>query len=739
MGNGMEIIAEQMDVDEIDEINEALQEQLEEAGIDEAEVLKKCREDLVLWDGYFGENVVRGKDDMNFVLRDQWSAVERSEFSRLFKPGMTFNKLYDTTKKVVGEQRKNKPDLMVRSLTGKAKQPQIDLRADLVRTISYQSQNDLVYQTAFKQALMMGYGAFEICLEYESPKSFNQVIKYELIPDVTRTSFDPTAMKPHKGDGNFCARQYVYSKEEFYATYPWVMNAVSYSDPRSLLDFQWETRDTIVVCKYNRKEWYPLKIFQLTDGSTVTEKEWQDMQESIEMQKNLANSSSVVGSIIRKSIPEIHAERMSKDYFIRQYMLTQNQIIKFTDWPSKYLPIIFVDGDSNFINGQQYTRSFIHEAKDAQKFVNYVGSEIAAEVKNRRREQWMGTPDNIVGNEQMWRNPELQNGILIAKPDPKTGAMPQKMQPWEISQSLLAQYQRGCQDIREILGFSETEALQGRDMSGKARRERKMEGSMSAFVWFDNLNQAVEQGGRVVLDLLPVIVGENERHMIVSKADGRTESITLNKVSGETEDGKKIRENVLDSGDYDIEIDTGPSFAVQKDIALEFFQQTIQANPQTFPLIADLWAKNLDVQYMPQIAARFKTMVPPQIIAEEEGKQLPPQPPSPQEQMMQAQMKQQQQQMMMNEQKMHIEEKQLMERAEELQIRKEKHMLEQAQMILKASEMNKKMGLEDQKIKVEHGKLLLGADKLEKDFSSKLASVLSDIHRHNNPTKKGNE
>lgn len=735
----MEIIAEQMDVDEIDEINEALQEQLEEAGIDEAEVLKKCREDLVLWDGYFGENVVRGKDDMNFVLRDQWSAVERSEFSRLFKPGMTFNKLYDTTKKVVGEQRKNKPDLMVRSLTGKAKQPQIDLRADLVRTISYQSQNDLVYQTAFKQALMMGYGAFEICLEYESPKSFNQVIKYELIPDVTRTSFDPTAMKPHKGDGNFCARQYVYSKEEFYATYPWVMNAVSYSDPRSLLDFQWETRDTIVVCKYNRKEWYPLKIFQLTDGSTVTEKEWQDMQESIEMQKNLANSSSVVGSIIRKSIPEIHAERMSKDYFIRQYMLTQNQIIKFTDWPSKYLPIIFVDGDSNFINGQQYTRSFIHEAKDAQKFVNYVGSEIAAEVKNRRREQWMGTPDNIVGNEQMWRNPELQNGILIAKPDPKTGAMPQKMQPWEISQSLLAQYQRGCQDIREILGFSETEALQGRDMSGKARRERKMEGSMSAFVWFDNLNQAVEQGGRVVLDLLPVIVGENERHMIVSKADGRTESITLNKVSGETEDGKKIRENVLDSGDYDIEIDTGPSFAVQKDIALEFFQQTIQANPQTFPLIADLWAKNLDVQYMPQIAARFKTMVPPQIIAEEEGKQLPPQPPSPQEQMMQAQMKQQQQQMMMNEQKMHIEEKQLMERAEELQIRKEKHMLEQAQMILKASEMNKKMGLEDQKIKVEHGKLLLGADKLEKDFSSKLASVLSDIHRHNNPTKKGNE
>lgn len=734
----MEVIAEQvMSTEEIDSINEELQAQLEDAGIDEAEVLKKAREDLVLWDGYFGENVVRGKDDMNFVLRDQWSAVERSEFSRLFKPAMTFNKLYDTTKKVIGEQRKNKPDLIVRSLTGKADQKQIDLRADLVRTISYQSQNDLVYQTAFKQALMMGYGAFEICLDYENPRSFNQIIKYEIIPDVTRTSFDPTAMKPHKGDGNFCARQYLYTKQEFYATFPSVVNPVSYSDPRSLLDFQWETRDTIVVCKYSRKEWFPLKILLLTDGQTVTEDEWEDMQEAIDMQRRLADTSQVVGDMIRNSIPEIHGERMSKDYTIRQYLLTQNQIIKFTDWPSKYLPIIFVDGDSNFINGQQYTRSFIHEAKDAQKFVNYVGSEVAAEIKNRRREQWIGTPDNIVGNEQIWRNPELQSGILIAKPDPKTGMMPTKLPPWELSQSLLTQYQRGCQDIREILGFSENEALQGHDMSGKARRERKLEGSMSAYVWFDNLNQAIEQGGRVVLDLLPVIVGENERHMVISKGNGRTDSITLNKQIGESQSGDKLTENSLDVGNYDIEIDTGPSFAVQKDIALEFMQHTLQANPQVFPLIADLWAKNLDIQFMPQIAERFKSLVPPEILAKEEGKPIPPKQPNPQEMMAQQQMHAQQQLMMMNEQKMHLDEQALIERAEELKIRKEKHMLDQAEMILKAHEMKSKMSLEQQKIKVEHGKLLLGADKVEKDFSSKLASVLSDIHRHNNPQHKG--
>lgn len=727
----MEIIADQMPVEDVEEINERLKQRLDDAGIDEAEVLKSAREDLVLWDGYFDENVVRGRDDMNFLLRDQWSAVERSEFSRLFKPAMTFNKLYDVTKKIAGEQRKNKPDLMVRSLTGNAKQAQIDLRADLVRTISYKSQNDLVYQTAFRSALMMGYGAFEICLDYENPLSFNQTIRYELIPDASRTSFDPTAMMPHKGDGNFCSRQYLYTKEEFYATYPNVMNPVSYSDPRSLLDFQWETRDTIVVCKYTRKEWFPIKLFLLSNGQSVTEDEWEDMQKEFKVKEEIAKSSQVVGDIILRDIPKVVGERNSKDYIIRQYILTQNQIIEFTDWPSKYLPIIFVDGDSNYINGKQYTRSFIHEAKDAQKFVNYVGSEIAAEIKNRRREQWLGTPDNILGNEQVWRNPELQAGILTAKPDPKTGAMPQKMPPWELSQTLLQQFQRGSQDMREIMGFSETESLQGRDMSGKARRERKMEGSMSAYVWFDNLNQAIEQGGRVVLDLLPVIAGDFERHMIVSKADGRTEAITLNKVIGQDAKGEPIRENVLDIGDYDVEIDTGPSFAVQKDIALEFFQQTIQANPQTFPLIADLWAKNLDVQYMPQIAQRFKSLVPPQILAEEEGKPMPPQPPSPQEQMMQAQMQAQKQQMALNEQKMKIEEQQLMERAEELRIRKEKHLLEQAEMIMKSQEMADKRHLERQKMGLENRKIELDYEKADKDFSAKLAQVLSSVHKNN--------
>ena len=59
---------------------------------------------------------------------------------------------------------------------------------------------------------------------------------------------------------------------------------------------------------------------------------------------------------------------------------------------------------------------------------------------------------------------------------------------------------------------------------------------------------------------------------------------------------------------------------------------TIQAFPQCFPLIADLWASNLDiVNAQANSKERFKTLVPPDILAKEAGEQPPPQKPSPQE------------------------------------------------------------------------------------------------------------
>src|ERR1700689_3551363 len=337
--------------DEVNTMEERRVEMLNEAGIDEDDVLKKCNEDLNTWNSYFNENITRGKDDVNFTYRDQWTAVERSEFTRLFKPCMTFNKLKDKTRKVLGEQRRNKPNLMVRSLTGEANQEQINLRQDLVRTISYQSQNGLVYQIGARSALTLGLGAFQVMLDYETPKSFNQIPKYVAINDPTMCAWDPTAVKPHKGDGNWCSRRCIYTREEFFATWPFVTNAVSYIDPYMLLDFQWTTRDTITVCDYFRKEWYPTIVYKLSNGRTVFDTEWDEIEKKIALQLKITNNAEV-RRIIESEAPKVVSKRQSQDYNIRHYRLIRDQIIDFVDWPSRQLPIPFIDGDSVYIEGR---------------------------------------------------------------------------------------------------------------------------------------------------------------------------------------------------------------------------------------------------------------------------------------------------------------------------------------------------------------------------------------------------
>lgn len=694
---------------EINEMEERRVERLNSAGVDEEDVLCTARRDVNIWQNYFNENITIGKDDLKFATRDQWSSVERTELTRTFKVCFTANKILDTVNKICGEQRKNRPDLMVRSLNGKSDQESINLREDLVRSISYESQNDLIYQQAFRSALLMGWGAFQVDVDYQSNRSFDKIIKYKMIPDATKCSWDPSAVMPHKGDGDYCSVQYIYSKEQFSATYPYIINPISYSDPRLFLDFQWETRDTIVLCDYFRKHWFPIKLYKLSDGNTVTEEEWEELKKYSKMRKELSVESSVAKDLILSLNPTIIGERQSQDFRIMRYHLIHNQIVDFSEWPSKYLPIIYVDGNSDFVDGKQYTKSYIHEARDTQKYMNFLLSERATEIKNRRREQWIGTPDNIIGNEQQWRNPETQLGILVAKPDPKTGQMPIKSPAWQLSPELLAEFQSASQDLREILGFNEAQDIQGRDISGKARRERKLEGSMACYIQFDNLAQSIAQSGRLVLDLLPYIIGEDERNMIITKKDGNTQEIILNKMM---KDGSFS--NKLDDGEYDIEISTGPSFAVQKDMALEFFQETLAANPQSFPLIADLWAANLDIQYRDQVVERFKTMVPPQILAKEEGKELPPQPPSPQEQAMQMEMK-------LREAELKEKEEELRLRQESHQLEKEKHQLDQIKMILDAKKMaaDINMNVQDRNTMMH---------KADLDYSAKMAKVISELH-----------
>lgn len=654
-------------------------------------------------------NINRFRIDRRFLFYDQWTLFERQAFQTLNKPIFTYNKLYDYYRKIIGEQRFNTSNLEVNSLNGTGTQEDITLRADIIRGIEYRSKADLAYQNAFANAVGGGMGFIRVRTDYVSPKSFKQDIFIEAEKYSDRIGWDPNALSLTKTDGNFMFRYDTMNRDDFEEKYPDIPYPQSFPASYNTMYFNWGDTKGITICEFYEKQWYNFTLYQLSNGEEITKKEYnkrkralenpvEDMEEGAqgitsgrevyaaqEIQKQVANmpppgapqpSSAQSGmdgsqppmapgmpplpmppppsapSVPPLSagidvMPTIVSKRRSRDYKIICYKAIAGRIIETYEWPSKHFPFAAVMGDEVVIEGQTIITSLVTYAKDPQRFLNFLASDTAQAAKNNRREQFLATPSNVEGFEQFWKNPANQAGMLPYNPDDTTKQAPIRLPVPELPQTLLMNMQQADRDLRSIIGYPQ-EMNDGRvfgQQSGKAIREQERIGNSSNLVFFDNLKIAQEQIGRVILDMLPKVY-DTERVISIQGVDGKSKKITVNKKVA----GGML--NDLSKGEFDVTISAGANYAAQKEEALQVLMQLIQAIPNSGNLVADIIAKNVDIEDNIELVNRFKTLVPPDVLAQADGKPPPPPPPpSPQQQMM---MQQQQAQQQLEEAKLQV-------------------------------------------------------------------------------------
>ncbi len=585
----------------------------------EKDVLDTIKKNINRWYSYFNINIQNYKEDVKFVHGEQWTKSETQEHKRLEKATFTINKLYPYVKQIIGEQRQSTPDLEIRALEEGADQKGVDVRAGIIRNISYSSRTDIVYQTAFSCALKGGFGAFRILTEYEGSKSFDQCIKYEAIPDPTLCFWDPASEKTDRSDGMFCGCYQLVSKDKFTEMYPEVdidkIHETALSSPYSRSDFSWmKDENTITVVDYYEKEYFTRELGLLNNGETIETKDFDDYKKAYDQEMQ--------GEGVAHEPLEIVRRRTSEDYKIMYYRAVGTEILEATEWPCKYLPIVFLAGDCAYYEGKEWTISLIRYAKDPQKFLNYLKSSIAKGILVMRREQFIGSEENIPDNpklKKMWQNPSLVQGMLIARRD-TAGQLPQKLPPTELSQSELQQYQVAELDIQNILGMYESmKGQQGNEISGVAIANKIRQGNTTNFVYFDNLIRAIEHGGRIVLGLLPNVY-DSDRVVPITDRSGKT---SVKRINYQDEVGEKV--NDITEGAYDIEVKAGAPFGMQKQEQFANIMQLVQAVPGYGQLTVDKLAALLDVENSTELVERARFMLPPALVAQEEG-EPPPQP-----------------------------------------------------------------------------------------------------------------
>lgn len=596
---------------------------------DSDSILKDCVTKVDTWYSYFSEHIQRARNFLTFLYVDQWDMSIRQARENINKPTMEFNKVTTVIRSILGEMRNNSPSLTVRGVGKDIPQDAVDIREGLIRQIHYDSDADIAYQIAGRHGLECGWGSCRVVAEYESPDSFKQVLRIKAIMDFQAAFWDPTASSANKEDGDYCGVYTVMSKETFLKQYGKIC-----PDPQSVdglsgnYYLRWNTRDTVLVAEIYYKEYYTKTLAMLSDGKEMP---LDEANEVMEMQEQYLENNPNAEMLGFESL-EIAKKREVRDYKIKHKKFVQNKILEETDYPGRILPIPYFEGDSTVIDGVQIPIPFVQDAIDTQKLINYIGSEVAYAILRSRKETVIGTSDMFEGHEDDWLNPNRVQGWLEYNYDPKAGK-PEFITPPVFSPSLLEAYNNATQDLMQILGrFEESRGQETNAISGVAINARQRAANKPVNLYDDNNQRGIKQIGKILLDMIPHIY-DTERDVMVRMADGTTKAVTVNKQNGYsmTPDGdmEPRIENDLTSGKYDIEIRVDGSYDAQQAQAMDVLIRLATINPAISNLVPDLLAEVSGLENTQKLVERLKTLVPPQIIAKEEGQPPPPPPPPP--------------------------------------------------------------------------------------------------------------
>ncbi|MCP1539000.1 portal protein [Methylorubrum extorquens] len=196
--------------------------------------------------------------------------------------------------------------------------------------------------------------------------------------------------------------------------------------------------------------------------------------------------------------------------------------------------------------------------------------------------------------------------------------------------------------VMDVTRHREVKTLKAYDRRAKAFKNHAGKG------YIVNFSRSILHTGAIVCGMISHVY-DTARTLRIVGEDGKVDLVEINQVGGLAEDGQPLDkiQNDVTVGAYDVAMDMGPSYTTGREAALDGMLQLVAAAPNLAPLVLDLLAKAQDWPMADKIAKRIRTMLPPQIQAQEAQESgeppLPPMPPSPEQQAaMQAQERQQQ-------------------------------------------------------------------------------------------------
>jgi hypothetical protein len=574
---------------------------------------------------YESENRKAALDDLKFVNGEQWPDAIKRQREIEFRPCQTINKLPAFIRQVTNDSRQNRPCIKVHPVDSSADVDTAEVLQGLIKHIEYDSNADVAYDTALESAARIGFGYWRILTEYQSPTSFDQVIKIRRIRNAFMVRMDPNAQEPDGSDARWGMIVDDMPRALFKMDYPnaEASDFEAASSGEAVKD--WFGGETIRVAEYFRVEESPATLLLLSDG-TITYKD--DLP------------ALPPGLVVLN-------ERQSTRHKVCWYKITGCEVLDRREWPGRWIPIVPMYGDEVDIEGKVTRSGLVRFSKDAQRMYNYWKTTETELIALAPKAPYIGVEGQFEGHEDKWETantvsypyleyvPVSLGGQLAPAPARQPFAGP----PAGVITAALS----ASDDIKATTGIYDASlGSRSNETSGKAIMARQREGDVGNFHYTDNQARSLRHTGRILIDLIPHIY-DSQRVVRIIGEDGKADVAELNKPLDppKTDPNTGAIKTVLNDmkmGIYDVTVSVGPSYNTQRQEAAEAMTQMAQSWPELMNIAGDKVIGAMDWPGADEISERIKRSIPPNLLGEEEKpeqQQLPPEVEAHMQQMQQ--------------------------------------------------------------------------------------------------------
>lgn len=580
--------------------------------VDHNELLETARERMSLCIDADYTDRAKAVDDLRFLAGEQWPAEAARQREIDGRPCMTFNRLPAFLRQVTNDQRQNTPGIKVHPVGSGADVETAEVMQGVIRHIEYSSDADVAYDTAVNSAAACGRGIFRLLTEYESPDSFNQVIRFKRERNPLNVYIDPYSQSPDGSDMRFAFINDTMSRDEFKRQYPdaKVTDGITIQSIGDSAN-HWMPEGQVTVAEYYWVDEKKAVLVMLSDGSTGYK---EDLDEAVAA----ANGITIV------------AQRTTTRRTIRWAKITACDVLEEAEIPCKWIPVFPVYGEELDVEGKVTRKGLVRDAKDPSQMYNFWMTSATEEVALRPKTPYIGAEGQFEVDKTKWATANAKTYPYIQyKPVTLGGVMappPQRQAMADVPVGVLQMAMHAVDDLKATTGIHDASlGARGNETSGRAILARQREGDVSNFHFTDNLNRAVRHAGRCIVDMIPRIY-DTARVVQIRGEDESMSSVEINQPVMDEQGAIVQVLNNLMVGKYDVTISAGPSYTTQRQEAAEGMSNLAQAWPPLMDTAGDLVVKNLDWPGAEEISERIKRRIPPQIIGgeEEEQQEIPP-------------------------------------------------------------------------------------------------------------------